>query len=1106
MKKNKVSHIFLVLLLLLIPAIVSADKHQLSSMYMADTEGNSITNSRFSGIAPAQPVSGAESNMLGAVFPESNLARQDYIDLYINAANLLTEGQQFRFCDLQLRGDLDFCTDTSDDPTEALQSYYANFNNDNLLNQFCPQFVLDERGYCTGDANSKRNQILKARRNFTQLYLVENQSMTFEIDQGSGLRSKNIRDIGLAGMLETTRELAYAHMIFGSEYAIDAFGYSFSLLGQAGSTACEAAVGDYQNNLGSAFSDDNTYFTQKYWEDADCIIQREINLLNESRKQYQFAIDIMTSAYHEDLSWPKDVLIGEIFGVEEIQIFAAVVENYAIVTDELAIRYRQLGGDTNEAMARDLYIQNYDELFLVTIPLLERGRELYQIEQVRADDPDNYPNSEINLARLESSGLAVRTGVEKLKVRLADMENGIDLYGFTPDYVPVQSYWHMRDAANGLLDWATEVHDGPDGALAANREFELNGDRLRDEMRNIRISYQAELVDLCGLPDGQGEVSLDYDFVECIGGAGSLMEQSWLRMASATIGINLADQHIAFAYQRILDIDSETNAKIEAKTQTGQVIEATNLALGMARAYQVTNSTSSGTSTETFEETTKTSQTITKPGLLGNKIPSSLSIEDLGSDVVGGVRIGEEVSTLAGIGGAALNVLSVSQKFGDITAGLGGIGGAATAVMNGLFGSTERSLIEQQTVGRRTSETKTTAVNSVFNPSEIEIAELSNVRDMAQFAESIQILDIERGSAIKELVREIARRQLEKELAVQQYNLAQSEHNALVNQWLYTKAQYDLAKADLGASYIANPAFRLLRDSKTEKASYHLLYAAKQSYLTAKALAYHLGVDAKDIPNINNVFQVRHPSHLRAYLLELEELNRLRNYEAGVDRIFSLRVIASGIPDEQIQNASGAEKQALDILRQERFKRYLDEHTITDDNGVPQKLVLVFGTSLDEAPINSPTIFNWRIAGARKGATDTDVDRCTYRNPVNPYGVGVDILPGAQPIPPDMIIRLARSGQSSIRQLNGQVVHSSPELVTILPDESIPDSVLATLSSNLADTSIAVNDAENTVSDFCNMSVANSNWILEIDLSLYPSVDYSLFQDIKIRMQTFYYG
>ncbi|MEM7801594.1 MAG: hypothetical protein AAF633_20530 [Chloroflexota bacterium] len=1017
----------------------------------------------------------------------SVLLIEDHQQIFERATALLQDSINFRLCRLQLQVEdtnIDCSPYTSETTVDlAIEKYYTDFNSGDLLKAYCPTYDFDQLGRCGEGLDNYRNKLIEARRLFASLYLSSMPQERLTVSPSIETESNEIAQLGLQGMLETTRELGYAHMIFGSEFAIDAFDFAFTLEGQSGSEACESAVERYQQSLDRPY-EEGAY---DYFDDAECIIERELSLLEKSLDQYSYAMEIMTSAYHDDLAWPLQVIIGDLFGQNEIQVFAVAVENYAAIADEIAIRHRQLGDSDR---AREIYATTYDELFLLSLPLLERASELYP-------EADNATQ-----VLLSSNGVAVRSGLELMTNRILEIDNGVNLYGYTEEFVPVQSYFHMRDASIQLFDWATEAEIE---ALSSTRAFDVNATLLDAEMDQLRGSYIRELNDLCGLPEDGPDNPVDYDFEECVGGPGSLMEKSWFNLAYAMLTMNLADRRIDNALEQIQDIQNRYDDIIKIKLSTGQEIEALTLAQGMARATQVTESTTNANSTETFTEEQVSLQKVTKPGLF-TSIPDNLDNVLVGEPVDTGVP-GEKIGKAAEIADFAGSILG--SVLGGIFGGPAGaktgsqVGGSAGKLVKELLGAflgkTESSITESETKGVRHSETTITSVTTTFNQSEIEVAGIETLKQMALLHQDIDILNIEAEVEIRNLIRTIGELQQEKELAANQFNQAVSEHNRLRQQWLFLKAQYRRAQIDLGANYLVNPAYRLLKDHNTEIAQYQLQFAAKQAYLTARALEYQL-VD--EIPFRDEIFKVRHTDHLRDYLFRLKGV-----YDTGptIDETnveFSLRVLASGIRDQDISNADPAERQVLIDRRNQLFQAYLDEHLILDEQGEPERLVLLFDTSLANRPINSESRWGWRIAGATTGSTDPSIDRCPVRKP---YGVSVDILQGEQTLPSGMTVNLKMGGHTSVRQQNRNIVQYSPGIASILPSEDLPRSIREDLAEAVAEATLDVNNPENTISDFCNMSVAASSWILEIPIEE-NQIDYALFQDIKLKMWTFYFS
>lgn len=587
--------------------------------------------------------------MDGASHPAGPLTPADYQRIYDAANPLLDAARQFRLCNLQMQQVTDQAGQTCNEDVDIqtrLTSYYTDFNNRELLDRFCQDSQVLEDGTCpAGDIGQGfHNQLLTSRKHFVTLYLAEPASLSLPDHE-----STTARELGLEGLLATTRELAYAHMIFASEYAIDAFDYRFTIEGLAGSSACAQALEEYQANA-FVFDPQKPY---DYFGDADCVIQKELALLTESRRHLEYALNVMTSAYSEDIAWPRNKIIGELFQQTEIEIFSVAIENYAQIIDAIATRHRQLGDDN---AAHILYREGYQELYLLSLPLLERAKQLY----VTSTDADTQ-------TLLNSNALAVRASINQLQAELQAIDAGVNIFGYTNEYVPVQSYHHMRDTTDELLAWAETANDE---AIRTNREWEIQQTELTAEISNARNQYEAQLADLCGMVDENNDQKDDTHWEDCLGRAGSLMEQNWIERVTIELQVDLADQRIDNAVQSIVDVQNRYAETVYVRNATNQQIGIVENAIAMKRAYQTFNRTSNTVSDETFESSTTTKQKVTKPGLFGTV-----------KEVADGAKTAPYV-------GAAIGAF-----FGNPQAGASA-GQEVQKVAGVLFGSVEESTVD----------------------------------------------------------------------------------------------------------------------------------------------------------------------------------------------------------------------------------------------------------------------------------------------------------------------------------------------------------------------------------------------------------------------------
>jgi len=974
------------------------------------------------------------------------LTREDYTQIYFEAKRRRDNAVHFRLCQLQLQTDQTNITCPSD---LSLEKYYADFNNQALQNSFCSNSQLNEHGYCS-DNDDIRNQLLKARNFFIQMYLVEPQNLTIKI----GNQELVVKEEGLKGLLETTRELAFAHMIFASEYAIDAFDYRFTIEGLAGGE-CNQTIMKYQEQLKKSNSEKDSSYN--YFADADCIIRNEIALLEEAKKHYGYVIRLLDDSFETDSAWPLGLHIGNLFTADEIDVFLRAMENYAIVVDEHAIRERQLG---NDLTAHDLYTNTYTLLSRSSKPLIEKAAEISATANITIQ------------TSLYTGGLAYRTSLEKLQARIQEIDNGVNVFGYTPDYVPVQSYIHMKEAADTLLNWAEQTNND---AINATRTFETNANLMNQEIQSVQRDYASRLFDICG--NLANDVDYDDTYQDCEGYEGSLMDRSWIDLATAYLHIVMAEQQVTNTLQAITDTIEEAGQMIYVKTATSQKVQLNILAQGMARAYQVTQATSQATTDDVFRENTKTKQTIISPGLFGTASE--------------GVTQGVNAARLIAVTGATY------IPGGQFASGVIGTVGPA---FESFFGSTHRLTNISHTEGKRHSETTTSSMSSIYNPSEITIANIETLNEMLRLSQEISTTIIARDYQVKALLRQLAEQQINKQIYVEQYNQAAAEHNTLVAQYRYWRSMYLRARNNLGLSYIANPAYRLLREHKTEVANAQLEQAAHQAYLTAKALEYEM---LDDVPFISDVFKVRQVTHLHAYLQKVESLFRIKKPDDEYERVISLKELVSGITQAELDRLEGDAYTKTEREQDELFHEYLEKHLVITNNR-PMKLNLVFSTSLLAAPFNDAGIYNWRIAGAVTGSTsDVDIKRCPSRKE---YGVSVILDQGPQILPPGMTVILIQSGHTIYRKRDGSLVEYSPQMITLLPREDIPTSIRESLGSSKVSATIEVNSSNtNTISDFCNRSVAASDWILEVDLEK-NRLDWEKLLDIRIKLRTFGYS
>ena len=117
------------------------------------------------------------------------------------------------------------------------------------------------------------------------------------------------------------------------------------------------------------------------------------------------------------------------------------------------------------------------------------------------------------------AGLTENTGwLEEMRERAQAIHDGLDFFGFAPEYVPLQAYEQLLlltegpTGDTGLLGTARDLEDQ---ARDAQRTFDANASDMATELDNLEVELNGQLFELCG-------ESQD-DFETCEGG---LMEQN----------------------------------------------------------------------------------------------------------------------------------------------------------------------------------------------------------------------------------------------------------------------------------------------------------------------------------------------------------------------------------------------------------------------------------------------------------------------------------------------------------------------------------------------------------------------------------------------------
>jgi hypothetical protein len=524
----------LILILLITLQGTGASVFAQQNSEMTNTNGQVLTVSGFAALGDFSQVQDGQS-VAPNLPPPAVLARQDYQNLFTQARALLSIGLDFRLGELQLPPS---CTGAN---AGDCQQSYKDFNAGRVYHRYCPTYEeIDPNGYCrswndlspaeqkalvpdlsperplTGEIDV-RNKLVRAREMFGFLALADPPDLQITVDG----QLQSMREVGKNGVLSATREIANIHMIFGNEFMVDALDYRFS------------------------GSDPR----------ADLIIAEEIRQLEQALVQFGLAVDTLSHAFNADFGGPGGVRIGDFFGALEFELFGIVSERMVTSIIELADRHRQRG---EEELALQLYTEAFTNQYVQAMALAVSAAQR-------------------NANFMENGGWEVITNLEGLRARAQAVHEGINPFGFIEPYVPLQTYEELRTLTRN--DFLRDSTEDEDRAANAQREFDQNRTALAQELQNLRLTYDSQLLELCGKTND--------DFKTC-DAEGGLMRQNYHNIAQAADRIVLVMKRLENLSKQV-QIEQERNGKvIEITLANGEQMALLEYDKGILGAYHVT--------------------------------------------------------------------------------------------------------------------------------------------------------------------------------------------------------------------------------------------------------------------------------------------------------------------------------------------------------------------------------------------------------------------------------------------------------------------------------------------------------------------------------------
>jgi uncharacterized repeat protein (TIGR01451 family) len=408
---------------------------------------------------------------------------------------------------------------SADTLAQALQNY-GDFNDGEWYYAFCGDYgQIDENGYCppTGPEGdpTPRDNFRNTLLDAVDLYRV---AVGWPTEVFTPVRGIEIPawESGAQGVLSSATEIANVHLIFGNEFLVDATDYRFSTAGIP------------------------------Y---ADQIITQELDELGQAQRQFELVMELVFRAFNE---WG----VGDYCTTDQFEKFGVASSLMMSALNEIAARHYMLG-ESEDALA--VFEQAYANQFLHMVAL----------DQMAEGSGQDY---------LQNGSWEMFNNLSQMRKRAQAISQGLDFFGFAPDYVPLQAYEQLLvltqgpAGSTGLLGTARDLEDQ---ARDAQRTFDANESAMSTELDNLKTELEDQLFELCGS-----------DFETCDSG---LMEQNFEALDSASLRVGLAWLRAQNLTKQIQIEEERAGQVIMVHLGLGAEISAAELAIGKLAANRTTN-------------------------------------------------------------------------------------------------------------------------------------------------------------------------------------------------------------------------------------------------------------------------------------------------------------------------------------------------------------------------------------------------------------------------------------------------------------------------------------------------------------------------------------
>jgi hypothetical protein len=559
------------------------------------------------------------------------------------------------------------------------------------------------------------------------------------------------------------------------------------------------------------------------------------------------------------------------------------------------------------------------------------------------------------------------------------------------------------------------------------RSFDQDKKALTDELFAIQDRYTSQMLEICG-------TQMDYA-LRCDGSDG-LMESNRQAMLIQLDRIRLADQRIANNIQRMIAEEQRAGKVIRIQIDEGNFLAASEYQKGIIDSYRVTKSV---VTSETRE---------------------SVWSKNIGMDF-------SQVASGAAQGAA------------------GGPVGVLVGALKGLLSGFNAGVSYEY----RHSKSKTESLSQVWEPSREEIGEINSLQALQQTAARVGIEGANSEAVIRNLLLDQAELMIQLDIEIGEYNRLSIEHNNLVAKYHYLLEQQKLAQDNLANSYLTNPAYRIIRDSKTIQAAEAIDKAAQYAYLAGRSLEYEMLEPLTDV-RMSDIFKARTAADIEVFLNALEGIEL--NLSGKRSFLYSISVAEHifGLTDENLDPQRRLTPSQLAQRRFEAFQQMLQQYTVIDGRGRLLAIKIPFSTSLLNSELFGQRIWNNRIAGVGKPLDDSE-------------GVSINIVTRQLDDIGVPQVRLVHSGNATYRTEKGEIVTyiigDAKPIGHKSRGELINKARYATIES-----SVNGNDKGRASPELIGLSVAASSWLLEIYLDEPFNKDLKLveLEDIVIKMDT----